>query len=349
MDAKASRVLVTGGAGYIGSHTVIELLQAGWGVTVIDNLSNGTMEALEQAAELGGAPVVTILGDVGDAATLSKAFERQGGVDAVIHFAGSKAVGESVAQPLTYYRNNVGATLVLLETMKRHSVRNLVFSSSCTVYGEPEQTPLDEDSRRGPISPYGRTKLVIEQMIEDVANSEPGWNTISLRYFNPVGAHPSGRIGEDPRGDALNLLPYVMGVAVGRYPFVRVYGTDYPTRDGTCIRDYVHVVDVATAHVAALERLSALPGARPVNLGTGTGTSVLEVIFAASKAVGRPIDYRPEGRRPGDVVATWADPGLAHRLLGWQADRDLDEMCADAWRWQHDHPHGFRSDPQPTT
>jgi UDP-glucose 4-epimerase len=334
------RILVTGGAGFIGSHTVVELLSAGWSVVVVDDYRNSSPVALERAAALGGGPVEVVLGDFGDAGVLDEAFGR-GPIDAVIHFAGLKAVGESVEFPLRYYRNNVAATVVLLEAMQRHGVRDLVFSSSCTVYGEPERVPLDETCRLRPMSPYGRTKLVIEEMITDVAASEPGWHALLLRYFNPVGAHPSGDIGEDPRGTPANLMPYAMGAASGRYPPLRVFGTDYPTPDGTCIRDYIHVVDLALGHVAAVERIREFPGSQAVNLGTGSGSSVLEVVEAAGAVVGKPIPYVISDRRPGDVTATWADPTLAAERLGWRAERTLRQMCEDAWRWQTRNPTGF--------
>jgi UDP-glucose 4-epimerase len=338
-------VLVTGGAGFIGSHTVVELLGAGHDVVVVDDFSNRCPAAHERAAELGGSSVgervVLVEGDYGEPGVLDVAF-GSAPVSAVVHFAGLKAVGESVEQPLRYYRTNVAGSLALLAAMQRHGVRDLVFSSSCTVYGEPERVPLTEDCRLAPMSPYGRTKLVIEEMIADVAASEPGWRALLLRYFNPVGAHPSGDLGEDPTGVPQNLMPYVMRVAHGQYPYVRVFGADYPTPDGTCIRDYIHVVDLADGHVAALEHLGRVEGCRAVNLGTGRGSSVLEVLAAAAAAVGHDIAHELVDRRPGDVVATWADPSLAESMLGWRATRTLADMCADAWRWQQRHPAGFQ-------
>ena len=334
-------VLLTGGAGYIGSHTAVELLQAGWSVVVVDNLSNASAAAVERIRELvpqGDVRFHQV--DILDGAGLDTVFE-EGPIDAVVHFAGLKAVGESVEQPLRYYQENVGGTASLLLAMQRHGVRDLVFSSSCTVYGDPERVPVTEDCRRSASNPYGRTKLVIEDMLTDLAGSEPGWRIVMLRYFNPVGAHPSGRIGEDPAGIPNNLMPYVMQVAVGRHPFVRVFGDDYPTPDGTGVRDYIHVVDLARGHLAALEALEKIDGCRAVNLGTGHGSSVLEVVAAASKAVGREIPYEIVERRPGDIAATWADPSLARELLGWQAERTLDDMCADHWRWQSDNPEGY--------
>ena len=337
------RVLVTGGAGYIGSHTVVELLTAHNDVVVVDDFSNSTPAALSAAERLGGGHVDQVRGDYGDPDVLKRVFEEgRGAIDAVIHFAGRKAVGESVDKPLSYYRTNVAGTLALLEAMQQYGVRNLVFSSSCTVYGEPERVPLTEDCRLAPMSPYGRTKLIIEQMIADAAASEPGWRALLLRYFNPVGAHPSGELGEDPEGVPDNLMPFVMQTAVGRHPEVRVFGNDYPTPDGTCIRDYIHVVDLALGHLAALDYLPAAEGCIAFNLGTGTGSSVLEVIAACEAAVGKPIPRSIAARRPGDVVAAYADPSNAQRHLGWKATRTLAEMCADAWRWQSSHPHGFR-------
>jgi UDP-glucose 4-epimerase len=334
------RALVTGGAGFIGSHTVVELLRAGWEVAVIDDHSNSRPQALEAAQRLGGGSVDTVVGGIEDPDALDTAFGL-GPVDAVVHFAGLKAVGESVEQPLRYWRTNVSGSVALLEAMRRHGVRDLVFSSSCTVYGEPERVPLTEDCRLGAQSPYGATKQVIEQIITDVAASEPGWRALSLRYFNPVGAHPSGDLGENPVGVPMNLMPYVMGAIAGRYPTLRVFGTDYDTRDGTCIRDYIHVVDLAVAHVRALDALARIDGHRQVNVGTGQGSSVLEVVAAVGRAVGHEVPYEVAPRRAGDVIATWADTAAAEELLGWRAERTLDEMCADAWRWQTQHPTGF--------
>jgi UDP-glucose 4-epimerase len=265
------------------------------------------------------------------------------GVDAVVHFAGLKAVGESVEHPLRYYTVNVGGTASLLRAMDRAGVRRLVFSSSCTVYGDPERIPVDETARREASNPYGRTKLIIEDMLFDLAASDDRWQMLALRYFNPVGAHASGRLGEDPRGIPNNLMPYVMQVAAGRQPFVRVFGDDYPTRDGTGIRDYLHVVDLALGHVAALEAVPDVAGCVPVNLGTGTGCTVLEVIAAASQAVGHDLPYKVVERRPGDIAATWADASLARRLLGWEATRTLDQMAVDHWRWQSRNPDGYGS------
>jgi UDP-glucose 4-epimerase len=335
--------LVTGGAGYIGSHTCVVLLEAGWDVVVVDNLSNSSAVAIERVRELapaGGLAFHEV--DLLDADGLDGAF-ADGPVDAVVHFAGLKAVGESVAQPLRYYENNVAGTLQLLKAMQRHGVRDLVFSSSCTVYGDPERVPVDEDCRIGAASPYGRTKEYIEAMLQDVAASEPGWRIALLRYFNPAGAHPSGRIGEDPAGIPNNLMPFVMQVAVGRREKVTIHGGDWPTPDGTGVRDYIHVVDLAEGHLAALERLGSIEGAVPVNLGTGDGSSVLEVIQAAGRAVGHAIAYEIGPRRPGDIAAVWAEPTTARELLGWSASRSLDDMCVDHWRWQESNPEGYGS------
>jgi UDP-glucose 4-epimerase len=337
----AGTILLTGGAGYIGSHTAVEVLDAGWDVVIVDNLANASPLAVDRVRELATRGAVTFHEvDVLDTERLRAVFAEHP-VDAVVHFAGLKAVGESVAEPWRYHEVNVGGAISLVKVMRDHGVRDLVFSSSCTVYGEPESVPITEDAPLRTQSPYGGTKLYIEQMLREVAAAEPGWRTVLLRYFNPVGAHPSGRIGEDPRGVPNNLLPYVMQVAVGRHPAVRVFGDDYPTPDGTGVRDYIHVVDLARGHVAALQALEEVSGCRAVNLGTGSGASVLEVIAAASRAIGREIPYEIHPRRPGDVTAAWADPSLAHELLGWRADRGLDAICADAWRWQSANPEGY--------
>jgi UDP-glucose 4-epimerase len=335
--------LVTGGAGYIGSHTCVVLLEAGWDVVVVDNLSNSSEIALERVRELAPSGSLSFHRvDLLDLTGLEAAFAERP-VDAVVHFAGLKAVGESVEQPLKYYENNVAGTVQLLKAMQRHRVRDLVFSSSCTVYGDPQEIPVTESAPLGAANPYGRTKLYIEEMLRDVAASEPGWRMSLLRYFNPVGAHPSGRIGEDPTGIPNNLMPYVMQVAVGRRDHVTIHGGDYPTPDGTGVRDYIHVVDLAEGHLAALQALERIDGAVPVNLGTGNGYSVLDVVRAASAAVGREIPYEIGPRRPGDVAAVWADPHTARELLGWTADRSLDDMVADHWRWQASNPDGFGS------
>ncbi len=340
----ARTVLVTGGAGYIGSHTCVTLLEAGLRVVVIDNLDNSSPVALDRVRELvpGSADRLEFVqGDIRDRSDLDRAFGR-GGVGAVVHFAGLKAVGESVAEPLRYYEHNVAGTVQLLRAMERHRVHDLVFSSSCTVYGEPPGVPIVEDTPLGASSPYGRTKLHIEEMLRDVA-ATGGWRMALLRYFNPVGAQPSGRIGEDPVGIPNNLMPYIMQVAVGRRDHLTVFGDDYPTPDGTAVRDYLHVVDLAQGHLAALDCIDRLEGAVAVNLGTGVGSSVLEVVRAAELATGHEIPYVIGRRRDGDVVAAWADPTLAATLLGWRASRSLADMCVDHWRWQSTNPDGYCS------
>ncbi len=340
--AVSETVLLTGGAGFIGSHTCVVLLQAGWQVVVVDDLSNSSEESLARVEALAAGELHLHRLDLRDTAALDAVVAGYD-IDAVVHFAGLKAVGESVADPRRYWDVNVGGTLSLLEVLDRHDIHRLVFSSSATVYGDPEVVPLVESARLSTTNPYGRTKLVIEQLLADVASADPSWHIVSLRYFNPVGAHESGMIGEDPRGVPNNLMPYVMQVAVGRRPELVVFGDDYPTPDGTCLRDYIHVVDLADGHRAALDRLGDLPGWRAVNLGTGEGSSVLEVVAAAAAAVGREIPYRVGPRRPGDAAVTYADPSLAHELLGWRATRGLSQMCVDAWRWQSQNPDGFRT------
>lgn len=331
-------ILVTGGAGYIGSHTCVELLQAGHDVVVVDDLSNSSEQALRRVADLAGRSPAFHRVDVADEAALD-AVVAAAGVDAVVHFAGLKAVGESVAQPLRYYANNLVSTLALLAVMERHGVRDLVFSSSATVYGDPATVPVTEDMPTGATNPYGRTKLMIEQILTDVAAGDDRWRFSLLRYFNPVGAHPSGRLGEDPRGLPNNLMPFVMQVAVGKLAELSIFGDDYPTPDGTCLRDYIHVVDLARGHLAALEHLR--PGARVHNLGTGVATSVREVVAAAAEAVGRPIPSRIAPRRAGDVAAVYADPGRAAAELGWRAELGIAEMCRDHWNWQRHNPQGY--------
>jgi UDP-glucose 4-epimerase len=335
-------VLLTGGAGYIGSHTCVVLLEAGHRVVVVDDLSNASVTSIERVRELTGGDLVFHELDVRDTDALDAVVVDEQ-ITSVVHFAGLKAVGESNEQPLRYYDVNLGATLSLLRVLQRRGVRNLVFSSSATVYGEPESVPIAETAAVGATNPYGRTKQLIEVVLTDVAAADPAWNIVLLRYFNPVGAHPSGRIGEDPQGTPNNLMPFVMQVAVGRRDELTIFGDDYPTPDGTCIRDYIHVMDLAEGHRAAIERIDGLPGCRPVNLGTGAGSSVLELVGAASDAVGRPLPYRVGPRRAGDVPFCYADASLAAELLGWQAERSLEEMCADAWRWQEQNPSGFAS------
>jgi UDP-glucose 4-epimerase len=334
------RILVTGGAGYIGSHTCVELLQAGYDVVVVDNLSNSKEEALRRVDAIAGKRVEFHKVDLLDEAGLEAVFDR-GPVEAVVHFAGLKAVGESVAQPLRYYHNNVTGTLVLLKVMAAHGVKDIVFSSSCTVYGDPHKVPITEDFPLSTTNPYGHTKLIIEDILRDVQAADPSWNAALLRYFNPVGAHASGRIGEDPNGIPNNLVPYIAQVAVGRLGKLSVFGGDYPTPDGTGVRDYIHVVDLAIGHLKALQKLRQKPGVVTYNLGTGQGCSVLEVLAAFERASGRAIPYQIVRRRPGDVALTYADPSKANRELGWRAVRGLDEMCADVWRWQSNNPNGY--------
>lgn len=334
------KILVTGGAGYIGSHTVVELLNGGYDVVVIDNLSNSSQESLRRVKEITGQDVEFREADVRDSAVLDEILATDT-IDAVIHFAGLKAVGESVAKPLMYYQNNLDSTMVLLEQMDKHNVKKLVFSSSATVYGDPATLPITEDMPRSATNPYGQTKLMIEQMLEDIAATHGGWNITSLRYFNPVGAHESGRIGEDPNGIPNNLLPYVSQTAIGKREKVSVFGNDYDTVDGTGVRDYIHVVDLAAAHLAALEHLDHPDIYKAYNIGTGNGVSVLELIAAFGKAVGRDIPYEITARRPGDVAACYADPSLAERELNWQAKLDIDRACADSWRWQSQNPDGY--------
>ncbi len=334
------RILVTGGAGYIGSHTVLELLNAGHDVVVVDNLSNSSEESLRRVEALTGKSVTFHKVDLLDHAALDAVFDAAP-VAAVIHFAGLKAVGESVAMPLRYYHNNVTGTLNLCDVMQRRGVKTLVFSSSSTVYGANGVMPLVEDAPLGAINPYGRTKLMIEEILRDLHVADPSWDIALLRYFNPVGAHASGQIGEDPNGIPNNLMPYIAQVAVGKRPFLRVWGNDYPTPDGTGIRDYIHVVDLALGHLRALERLSQHPGVVAYNLGTGRGYSVLEVHAAFERACGHEIPYRILERRPGDAPVSYADPTKAQRELGWAATRDIDDMGADAWRWQSQNPQGY--------
>jgi UDP-glucose 4-epimerase len=337
----ARKILVTGGAGYIGSHTVVELSKEGFDVVVLDNLCNSSPEALRRVESIAGCEVPLVEGDLRDEALLTRLLAEHR-FDATIHFAGLKAVGESVEKPLAYYDNNVAGTVTLLRALDAAGVRRIVFSSSATVYGDPERVPIREDARTLPTNPYGRTKWMIEFILADLAAADPRWAIGNLRYFNPVGAHPSGRIGEDPGGVPNNLMPFVTQVAIGRRERLNVFGGDWPTRDGTGVRDYIHVVDLAQGHVAALRRLFDAPGAWTVNLGTGRGYSVLELVAAFEKASGRPIPYTIVGRRPGDIAECYADPAQAEALLGWRATRGIDEMCADSWRWQSANPDGYR-------
>ena len=335
-------ILVTGGAGYIGSHTCLTLLEADHRVTVVDNLSNSSRESLRRVEEITGRKVafhhVDLLDREGLAAVFAGCREK---IDAVIHFAGKKAVGESVAKPLLYYHNNLTGTINLCEVMTAHGVRDIVFSSSATVYGDPASVPISEDFPLSCTNPYGRSKLMVEEILRDLHVADPAWRVCLLRYFNPVGAHPSGRIGEDPEGIPNNLVPYIAQVAVGKLACLSVFGDDYPTPDGTGVRDYIHVVDLAAGHLKALERPERGPGVSVYNLGTGRGYSVLEMVRAFSQAAGVEVPYRITARRPGDIAACYADPGKALRELGWQARLDLADMCRDTWRWQKANPQGY--------
>ena len=334
-------ILVTGGLGYIGSHTCVALAEAGHRLVVVDNLSNSKPAVLDRIRELApGAAIAFHCADLRDRETLEAIFAAQT-IGAVIHFAGLKAVGESVEKPLLYYDNNVGGSIALLEAMARHRVRKLVFSSSATVYGEPERLPLTEAHPLRPASPYGKNKLVIEHILADVASAEGRFAHAALRYFNPIGAHPSGRIGEDPRGTPNNLFPYLTQVAAGRLPKLRVFGGDYPTPDGTGVRDYLHVMDLAAGHLAALAFLEKKNKSITVNLGTGRGYSVLETVRAFEKATGVKVPYEIVERRPGDIASCYADASLAARALRWRAKLGLDAMCRDAWRWQSTNPVGY--------
>ncbi len=334
------RVLVTGGAGYIGSHTVLELLRAGWQAVALDNLCNASAESLRRVASIAGREAPLVRADVRDESAL-QALLRAQRFDAVIHFAGLKAVGESVAQPLAYYDNNVVGTVTLLRALSQAGVHRIVFSSSATVYGDPLRLPIAEDARIDPANPYGRSKWMVEQLLGDLAASDARWSMGILRYFNPVGAHESGLIGEDPRGVPNNLMPFVSQVAVGARGGLSVFGGDWPTRDGTGVRDYIHVVDLARGHLAALDRTFAQPGAFTVNLGTGTGHSVLEMVRAFERASGRAVPYEIVARRPGDIAECYADASAAQALLGWRASLGIERMCADAWRWQSANPAGY--------
>ncbi|MCJ7776158.1 MAG: UDP-glucose 4-epimerase GalE [Desulfobulbaceae bacterium] len=334
------KILVTGGAGYIGSHTCLELLQAGYEVVVVDNLSNSKEESLKRVQELAGKTLEFHKVDLLDKEALKAVFDRAS-IEAVVHFAGLKAVGESVTIPLHYYHNNVTGTLVLCEVMERYGVKNIVFSSSATVYGDPHTVPIKEDFPLSPTNPYGRTKWMIEEILRDLHRTDEVWNIALLRYFNPVGAHPSGRIGEDPNGIPNNLLPYIAQVAVGKLSELPVFGNDYPTPDGTGVRDYIHVVDLSVGHLAALLKLTSNPGVVTYNLGTGRGYSVLEMVSAFEKTSGKKIAYNIEGRRAGDIASCYADPSKAKKELDWSVDRGIDEMCADSWHWQSSNPNGY--------
>ena len=334
------KVLVTGGLGYIGSHACVALAEAGHEVAILDNLSNARPSVLERLRELTGVAMEFVRADVRDRSALRAALAK-GKVDAVLHFAGLKAVGESVEKPLLYYDHNVAGTLALLEVMAERKIRQLVFSSSATVYGEPERLPLTEDHPLRPANPYGKTKLIVEHLLADCAQSDPAFHYAALRYFNPVGAHPSGRIGEDPQGTPNNLFPYIARVASGRLPKLRVWGTDYDTRDGTGVRDFIHVMDLALGHVAALEALKRQKRSLTLNLGTGRGYSVLEAVKAFERACGAPIPVEILARRAGDIGTSFADASRAAAELGWKTRLDLEAMCRDAWRWQSQNPGGY--------
>ncbi len=336
-------ILVTGGAGYIGSHTCVELLNAGYEVVVMDNLCNSSEEALEAVEEITGKKLKFYETDMLDKDGLEEIFQKES-IDAVIHFAGLKAVGESVEKPLEYYYNNLSGTLTLCDAMRRHGVKDMVFSSSATVYGDPAFVPITEECPKGQITnPYGQTKGMLEQILTDIHVSDPQWNVVLLRYFNPIGAHPSGKIGEDPKGIPNNLLPYIAQVAVGKLEKLGVFGDDYDTPDGTGVRDYIHVTDLALGHVKAIEKLKDKEGVSVYNLGTGKGYSVLEVLHAFEKACKKTLPYEIKPRRAGDIAVCYADASKAHRELGWSAARGIEEMCADSWRWQSNNPNGFNA------
>ena len=335
-------ILVTGGAGYIGSHTCVELLNAGYDVVVVDNLCNSCKEALDRVQEITGKTLKFYEVDILDREGLTKVFEAEQ-IDSVIHFAGLKAVGESVAKPLEYYHNNITGTLVLCDVMRSHGVKSIVFSSSATVYGTPAFVPITEECPKGVCTnPYGWTKSMLEQILTDQHTADSEWKVILLRYFNPIGAHESGRIGENPKGIPNNLVPYITQVAVGKLESLGVFGDDYDTPDGTGVRDYIHVVDLAIGHVKAIEKMAKIQdGVLIYNLGTGIGYSVLDIVKGFEKAVGQPIPYTIKPRRPGDIATCYADPSLAKKELGWEAVRDLNKMCEDSWRWQKNNPEGY--------
>ncbi len=335
-------ILVTGGAGYIGSHTCIELLNAGFDVVVLDNLCNSCKESLVRVEEITGKKVTFYEADLLDQPAVKNVFDNEK-IEAVIHFAGLKAVGESVFKPLEYYHNNITGTLILCDEMRKHNVKSIVFSSSATVYGNPAFVPITEECPKGEITnPYGRTKGMLEQILTDLHVADPEWNVVLLRYFNPIGAHKSGRIGEDPKGIPNNLVPYIAQVAVGKRECLGVFGNDYPTHDGTGVRDYIHVVDLAIGHVKALKKIEEKAGVCIYNLGTGKGYSVLDVVKAYEKACGKPIKYEIKDRRPGDIATCYADATKAKEELGWVAERGIEEMCEDSWRWQSMNPDGYR-------
>ncbi|SOE69510.1 UDP-galactose 4-epimerase [Burkholderia sp. D7] len=333
-------ILVTGGAGFIGSHTCVELLNAGYGVVVIDNLVNSNAQSLKRVEQITGKTLAFYEADVRDETALARIFDEHA-ITGAIHFAALKSVGESVAKPIEYYRNNIDSLLVLLDTMRARNVKKFVFSSSATVYGVPKSVPIDESFPLSATNPYGQSKLIAEQVLRDLEISDAAWRIATLRYFNPVGAHESGLIGEDPAGVPNNLMPYVAQVAVGKLERLRIFGSDYATHDGTGVRDYIHVVDLARGHIKALDALESLDSSFVVNLGTGQGYSVLDVVKAFETASGKPVPYELVARRPGDIAECFADPAAAAKLLGWQAEHGIERMCADHWRWQSQNPKGF--------
>ncbi|MEG0814017.1 MAG: UDP-glucose 4-epimerase GalE [Clostridium sp.] len=336
-------ILVTGGAGYIGSHTCVELLNAGYEVVVMDNLCNSSEESLKRVTKITGKTVKFYKADLLDIQSMETIFEHET-IDSVIHFAGLKAVGESVAKPLEYYHNNITGTLLLCDVMRKHGVKNIVFSSSATVYGDPAFVPITEECPKGQITnPYGQTKSMLEQILTDIHTADPTWNVVLLRYFNPIGAHKSGLIGEDPKGIPNNLVPYIAQVAVGKLKCLSVFGDDYKTHDGTGVRDYIHVVDLAVGHVKALKKITDKAGVTIYNLGTGIGYSVLDVVKAYEKACGKTINYEIKPRRAGDIATCYADASKAKNELGWEAERGIDEMCEDSWKWQSKNPSGYKN------
>ena len=335
-------ILTTGGAGFIGSHTCVELLREGYEVVIADNLYNASEKVLDRMEQLTGKKPRFYNIDVADRAALNDLFDKED-IGAVIHFAGYKAVGESVEKPLEYYANNLNSTLTLCDVMRAYGCKKIIFSSSSTVYGDPAEIPITESCPMGErTNPYGESKAMQERILTDLWKSDPEWTVVLLRYFNPIGAHESGLMGEDPKGIPNNLLPYVAQVAVGKLKEIHVFGNDYPTADGTGVRDYIHVVDLAKGHVAALRKINALKGVEAFNLGTGTGYSVLEIIAAFSKACGKELPYVIDPRRPGDIAKCYCDPGKAKRVLGWQTKKTIEDMCADSWRWQKNNPDGYR-------
>ena len=341
-EERNMKILVTGGAGYIGSHTCVELLDAGYDVVVVDNLYNSNEKVIERIKKITGKELSFYLADITDESSLNDVFDKENDIECVIHFAGLKAVGESVQKPLEYYQNNISGTLTLCKVMREHNVKNIIFSSSATVYGEPEFIPITEECPKGICTnPYGWTKHMLEQILTDIHTADNEWNVILLRYFNPIGAHKSGMIGEDPKGIPNNLIPYVAQVAVGKLKCLGVFGNDYDTPDGTGVRDYIHVVDLAQGHVAAINKIKENPGVKVYNLGTGKGYSVLDVVKAFSKACGKDIPYEIKPRRAGDIATCYSDASLAKKELGWEAKYDIEEMCADSWRWQSNNPDGY--------